>query len=369
MTFRLLSAPSGLVVDLPVTMGHTEDPTNLFKIAKRRGFTPIFASELADALAGRRGLPPQPVMFIFDDGDASWFTTLHPAVVAYNVKVNCAVVSDYLTNGTLAVFGSNPAITWSQAQSMHATGLYDWLNHTKDHSAGVGASSGVRQASLQDCQDAIYANLGVTPRGVVYPNNSYSAGLFDDMHQMGFELGFWGGTDRSNVFPGSGPFSLTRTDIGNLLKWARQRHIYNHENDMTGGRNAANVLGYWTIPAQGALANSGQTLQITATSTQASRSFITTDYFHVAAQKIFSYCSVTGASRSAGTATVKIKQYDASQSALTDITIATVTTNGTTVYDTDYALDSACEFVRLELATDATYNGTVTVSNWQVRTV
>lgn len=355
--------------DVPVIGIHQEDPTTVCKIIKRRGFNPVWVSELAAAMDNDGGLPPQPVMLVFDDGDPLWYTRTHPALVQYGIKATMAVTSNYLYGLTTTAFGGAQGITWDQAREMHASGLYDWQNHGQTHATTPSDSE------LTTCNAAIVAELGVAaPVAHIYPHGSYNADITGRLAALGFKLAFkYGANDseRPSPFPGTGPFVINRTmDLTDPLKWARQTVLYDFGHDMTGGRNAANALGFWTFSAaQAAHANQGAFLQLNSTATSSALTATTTDYFHVLpGTRLYSHCTTASAGQTAGTARVSVRQYDKDRVELTRLDLHTVSaTEGNTERETTVAVDAACEFVRLEVGADAAYDGTFDVRQWLVR--
>lgn len=359
-----------LDVDIPVIGIHQEDPTPVIKALLRRGFTPIWVSELADAIAGRRGLPRQPALMIFDDGAAAWYTTTHAAITAYQAKATMAVTCDYLTNSAVGTGDlPPPAITWAQAREMHATGLYEWQNHTTTHAVNPSTFE------MDNCNQVIQAELGVPkPVGIIYPHGTYDAATIQRARGLGLTMGFGYGT------PGAGRpvridqgavFTIDRiVDLNEPLKWVEQSVLYHYENDMTGSRNGGNALGYWTMPTRTSFGQGGRSIILDSTAGGVgAKAVISSDYFAVKPGGLLhTFAAVTATSQTAGTGTVNIRQYDASRSELPVITLASLGSGASAAtLNVESALSSSCRWVRLEAAVDGSYNGKLEVANWMVR--
>lgn len=347
-----------VVGEVPVIALHTEDPTTTLKTIVRRGFTPIWLSELTDALAGKATLPAQPVCLTYDDGDASWYSRNLALHQQYNVKASLAITSDYLYQTPIAAFTTGTSITWAQARTMNATGLFDWQCHSKTHVAQAGLSSGAFDAETTACVSAIVSELGTrAPTAYIWPYGNLDPGKTAQLRSLGFKIGLSIGCLHPDAHPGSG-FTLERSAyVTDLLRWARQSVIYDFENDAAGGRNLSNVLGYWTTT--GTTVTSGGYPQITAPSS----SFVTTDYFHVSARSLYARMRAVTTTHTAGTAKVTILQYDRDQVALSGIDLLTATATSDVTFDNTVPLDVNCQFVRLQLTSDATFNGVLSIGN------
>src|SRR3954451_10793283 len=124
---------------------HGDDPTTTVKSALRRGFTPVWVSEIIAAMRGQLELPPNPICVTHDDNRQPNYGVAHPVYQAYAFKVTHFVISGYADGeadidpnipdvdpvGTLGSVSAS--MSWAQMRELRDTGLYDWQNHTRKH--------------------------------------------------------------------------------------------------------------------------------------------------------------------------------------------------------------------------------------------
>lgn len=361
-----------LDTELLAICAHTEDLTTLCKTALRRGFTPIWVSELVAALDGDGTLPAYPVLICVDDGRAGMYSATLPSLVALDVKANFFLVSDFLTSGIGAVHSSlssvgQQPITWAQAREMRDSGLIEFHNHTKTHQALTNFAE-----EFNACSDAIVDELGVArPSAIAWPNGAVTPTNAAAAADAGLRIGFdfasssSGMTNRFSTLA-DGLFTLNRVVQleESAFRFASQKTFVAHEHDWPDGRNYQNTLGFWLF--NGSITPGGtqafETDGVGVSIYAASKSVITADYFHVRPSDLLQFKGRVSADNvSAGTAGVRIRQYDVSLQALDHIDLATYTAS-TVGYENkaqDVALDPACRFVRLEVWTDASFSGQV----------
>lgn len=372
-------------LDLATIINHTEDPTVLIKTALRRGFSFVWVSELIAAMEGRGTLPQKPILLTYDDGRTELNSVARSVIASYGIKANAFLASNFLTPSGGSIDSSISgftAATWAQVQAMHATGLWEWHNHTASHQNLEGLSIAQQQAEIGACNAAILSYLGVTPQALAYPNGVYDGNTFTAARSQGMKAGFdynagksMGSRRPSKIAThpfvlnrsanpgGAGPFLVLDDIIDTvLLTWAW---------DCIGERNDANALGFWTLPARGTITELGQSITIDNTVTQSVQSVITADYLPTKISPVYyTRFYLKSVSQSAGTGIVRLVQYDAAKTLIAYSTLATVTAaQGFASYEAETAMDPACRFVRFEMVTDATYNGQLVVKNHHVEEV
>ncbi|MEX1193538.1 MAG: polysaccharide deacetylase family protein [Dehalococcoidia bacterium] len=96
------------------------------------GYTAISVADMFEAIAGRRALPPHPVILTFDDGYTNHYTQVFPMLHGY--VGSFAIVTGF-------VEGGGPYVTWAQVREMSDAGM-EMLAHTVSH-ADLGASNDV----------------------------------------------------------------------------------------------------------------------------------------------------------------------------------------------------------------------------------
>ena len=136
-------------------------------------------------------------------------------------------------------------------------------------------------------------------------------------------------------------------------------------------RDAANKLGYWTLPTSDSSFNPGDQYSITLDSRKnpgVAAVAATTDKFRVPYgsalyYNFFSECEL----QTLGNAWIKIKQYDITLSALADITLKNWTAAGSYAqFEGEAILAAATAYVGVEVGYDSSFNGLI---HYQVGTV
>jgi len=225
---------------IPVVMFHqftdTAAATGVLKDYLAWGYTPIFYSEMMAYLKTGDGssLPAKPIVFTDDDGGASVYTALFPAMQALNVKMTCFLVPDWL-DGTISApanggaFGEATAMTWAQAVTMQASGLTEFHAHTKAHgSMRALTGPGTFTADLSDdgtgagadylyCKNRIETMIpGSNVRYNAAPYGVINQAAIDSLKAAGCEGNRITETGKSilGIYDGSGPtaFSTYGTD-------------------------------------------------------------------------------------------------------------------------------------------------------------
>ncbi|ASK27817.1 poly-beta-1,6-N-acetyl-D-glucosamine N-deacetylase PgaB [Neisseria chenwenguii] len=193
-----------------------------FNWLRDNGYTPVSWKQVKDARAGRSKLPAKPVLLNFDDGYASFYTTIYPLLKAYNYPAVYALVTSWLEvpEGGQVKYGNmtlprSAFITWEQAREMQKSGLIEFASHTHDlHHGIVGNPGGSQFAAmfpgnykngryetpeqyrtrirndLKTSRDIMTKRLGVAPTILVWPYGQFNrtaleiareVGLSDDM--------------------------------------------------------------------------------------------------------------------------------------------------------------------------------------------
>ena len=164
-------------LDLASVMGHVEDPTFVIKAALRRGFEFVWISDIYKALVGNGSLPEKPILLSYDDGRSQLWSVVKPVIDTFGIKCNAFITSDF-TDGNpdglvdASLSGFAPGATWANLQTMKATGLWEFHNHTRIHAQLPTQTAGAQISDLLVCNAAVLANLGQTPLAVAYPNHA-----------------------------------------------------------------------------------------------------------------------------------------------------------------------------------------------------
>lgn len=369
-------------LQIPVIIAHTEDPTATIKAALRRGYTFIWISELWAAMQGKRQLPQKPALLTFDDGRLELFTVIFPVISSFGVKGNAFIISDFTDGNPDGMVDSTvspalPGATWANLRTMHATGLWEWHNHTRIHAGLLNQTSPTRISDLNVCSAAISSQLQVPkPLAIAYPNGAYDVPSIIDCKSVGLVMGFdyWhGGKSLVSRLSrlGDPRWTLNRADLADVtgFHYARDEQLHHWENDITGGRNASNVLAYWTLSAGGTIITNGEDVHIDNRVVASAQVITTADKFKVQPYDSL-YYHFFGQSElhTAGNSGIRIAQYDSAQSLISNIDLkAFTTTTAATLYEGETVLASTCQYVAIQVWCDAAYTGLVHYKDGYVR--
>src|SRR6185369_9796043 len=89
------------------------------------GYKVLALKDLPAFLQGERALPAKTVVLTFDDGYESVYRHAFPVLRKHGFTATVFVYTDFV--------GAGDALTWSQIQEMHASGLVDIQAHSKTH--------------------------------------------------------------------------------------------------------------------------------------------------------------------------------------------------------------------------------------------
>jgi biofilm PGA synthesis lipoprotein PgaB len=110
-------------------------------------YHPVSLQQIVDARAGRKPLPPKPVLLTFDDGYRSAYTKVFPLLKRYNYPALMALVTSWLEvpQGQQVHWGDKPApredfLLWSEAAEMARSGLVEFASHSDAMHTGILAN-------------------------------------------------------------------------------------------------------------------------------------------------------------------------------------------------------------------------------------
>lgn len=105
------------------------------------------------------------IVLRFDDALASVYTTAFPIMQALGLKGVLGVISNSI--------GTAGYMTWAQVRELWNAG-WEIANHTKTHlNNDYQQNEAYWLIEIQECQDAIYANIGVRPTCFISPYGNY----------------------------------------------------------------------------------------------------------------------------------------------------------------------------------------------------
>ncbi len=161
-----------------------------------KGYTAVFASDVAKELSGDSELPQKPIVLSFDGDHSSYYSELFPLLKKYRFK---AVVT---VNGKLTEYASNSAddnvdhLRWEQIKEMDSSGLVEFSNGTYSLWEN-GDFSQVNKESYEEYRSRIVSdigqlqilfqqNCGFEPIVFTYPDGTFS----DNSKRLVKNLGF-----------------------------------------------------------------------------------------------------------------------------------------------------------------------------------
>jgi peptidoglycan/xylan/chitin deacetylase (PgdA/CDA1 family) len=173
------------------------------------GATPMSPAMLMEALAGKRALPPHPVVLTFDDGYIDFATAAAPVLLRYGF-----VATDYVVSGFV---GHSGYMTAAQVKRMDAVGLVIG-SHTMHHVDLATVSPAVALAEIDGGKAALEHLLGHPVLDFAYPYGGFDSAVVQLVHAAGFRdaVTTIGGDTQSLA----DAFVLHRTRIGGALSLA-----------------------------------------------------------------------------------------------------------------------------------------------------
>ena len=162
----------------------------------------IAAGELAAALMGRRGLPPEPAVLTFDDGYSDFRTRAWPVLQRHGFAATLLI--------STGAVGTANHLTWDELRELHAAGV-EIASHGVTHRSLTALDRQTMARELADSKRLIEAEIGAPVRVFAYPAGTYDPNVIAATAAAGYEagltadLGFIQGTAR--------PYELKRSRI------------------------------------------------------------------------------------------------------------------------------------------------------------
>ena len=126
------------------------------------GYTPIFASEIANARNYKK-----PVVITFDDGYRDVYTNAFPILKKYNMKANVYMISDWIDGDVYMT----SAMTLEMANSP----LIEIGSHTATHRALATLSDEEIEKELSESKTSLENTIGKNVGVVAYPTGSFDS--------------------------------------------------------------------------------------------------------------------------------------------------------------------------------------------------
>jgi peptidoglycan/xylan/chitin deacetylase (PgdA/CDA1 family) len=166
----------------------------------RNDYRVVRLGDLAAFLAGEQPLPQRAVVVTFDDGYESVHRHAFPVLKKFGLPATVFVYTDFL--------GGGDALTWTQLQDMHASGLVDVQSHSKSHRNLIERRPGETddryraniETEMRAPREMLERRLpSLKVRHLAYPFGDANDVVLDSVSRNGFELA-------ATVVPGGNPF-------------------------------------------------------------------------------------------------------------------------------------------------------------------
>lgn len=250
------------------------------------GYETIFFSELVEYLESgdATGLPSKPLVLCDDDGGASSYDYLYPALQTMGMKCTYFLVPDWI-DGTITEpanggsFLEASSITWAEAQTMFASGLVEFQAHTTNHGSmramtgvgtytadlsadgsGAGADYLAAKATIEENIPGVEVIANAVPYGVINATAIASMRAAGCRGQRitfcgkGLDGSYDGSGQPSYTYPTTDPLIIPNADSGNF-KHLKRHNIFGMA-DADGNRFEN---GKFTISSRGTTLSTGWT--------------------------------------------------------------------------------------------------------------
>lgn len=157
-------------------------------------------SEIIDAFAAGKVLPPRTVAITFDGAEKSIIEKAAPLLIERDLPFTVFVPASRI--------GKAPYMDWDDLKSLKKTGLVSFGAHPADYGRMAGAKEEDIRRQINNSTSQIRDNLNVAPLLLAYPFGEYSAQFESVVKSMGFKAAF--GQNSGVAYAESDLFSLPR---------------------------------------------------------------------------------------------------------------------------------------------------------------
>ena len=169
------------------------------KFLVNKGYSPVFASDVAESLSSDKKLPTKPIVLLFEGGYSSYYTQLFAILKKYYFKAVISVCGKQSELASNSADDNTTFLRWEQIQQLHDSGLVEISNETFSYHASNGFAQKENE-SYEDYQCRIIADIdrlqrlfadycGFESTVFTYPDKaaSYSSSRF--VKDLGFKAG------------------------------------------------------------------------------------------------------------------------------------------------------------------------------------
>ncbi len=152
------------ILDVPWGQANLFVKTNDFeeqmKYLNESGYTPIFASEIANAKQYKK-----PIIITFDDGYKDVYTNAFPILKKYNIKANIYIISGWI-NGDVYM-------STADLKEMASSPLIEVGSHTVSHKALATLGESQIEEEVKNSQENLQEVTGQKVDVIAYPTGSF----------------------------------------------------------------------------------------------------------------------------------------------------------------------------------------------------
>ncbi len=148
----------------------------------RFGYHTITPDDLADAVAGTRALPSQPVLLTFDDGYRDQYDVALPILKANGLSATFFVVSDYSHIPSY--------LTNDQIRELDRSGLITIAAHTRHHVGLVDVSPSARRDEIFGSKKTLEEIVGHPISAFAYPYGNFNEEVKKLVKEAGYRTAF-----------------------------------------------------------------------------------------------------------------------------------------------------------------------------------
>ncbi len=206
---------AGFPDDLTIT---TQELERQFSYLNKKGYTPIFLSDLLSYLFENQQLPPKPVLLTFDDGYKNNYTYLYPLLKKYGLKANIFLVPGFIGSSGDSVSGKNEYLHVNDINCM-SNKVVQFGLHSYDHKSYNDLTISQIEEDIRSCrtrlkdlhipyQPCLAYTYGAFPKKDTKKRNQ----MFCTMQANGVQCAFRIG-NKVNKIPVKDKFLLQRIDI------------------------------------------------------------------------------------------------------------------------------------------------------------
>ncbi len=136
------------------------------KYLSENGYTPLFASEIANASNYSK-----PIIITFDDGYRDVYTNAFPVLKRYNMKANVYMISGWI--------GGSVYMTADMTKEMSDSPLIEIGSHTVSHKSLATLSNTDIEYELSESKKTLEAMTGKPIDVIAYPTGSFDSRVID----------------------------------------------------------------------------------------------------------------------------------------------------------------------------------------------